>query len=135
MRANADIKETVTRINDAVAIFEDLTIFMEAKWEDIIRRMAKEDLAKAWLPSTKAHWRKRLASEDIIKVAGSYYNCPNFYSWTKATLKSLEAMKRRYAFAKTPLRSSEIILDNDELDLLSHAVTAAKQIFAGQKGL
>ena len=130
MKAHTKNQRDVTdRVAEAVTIFTELHAALRAKWSKTVSRIASEKLAKAWLPWEKRYWEKRLAlsPEEAIKAGGTYYNSPRYLDWSARKVREAEKLKRKYSFARGKLASENIVLENDEIELLSEDVMLAKQ--------
>lgn len=129
MKAHTKNQRDVTdRIAEAVTIFTELHAALRVKWSNTVYRIAREQLAKAWLPMTKRYWERRLAlsPEEAIKAGGTYYNSPSYLDWAERKVREAEKLKRKYSFARGKLASENIVLENDEIELLSECALLAK---------
>lgn len=131
MEATVNHRDTRETINIALETFEALSVLMAAKYEDIVRRVTKERLARSWFPNTKKALIKRLADSEVLMRYVDHGLTPSYYYWTERQLTAIHALDRRWRAVKTQMDATVIVLNDAEIDLLSDGVTAARQLLAG----
>ena len=131
MEATVNHRDTSETIKIALETFEALDVFMSAKYEDIVRRVTKERLARSWFPNTKKALIKRLADSEALMRYVDHGLTPSYYYWAERQLTAIRALERRWLAVKTKMDASIIVLNDAEIDLLSDGVAAARQLLAG----
>jgi hypothetical protein len=133
VEATVNHRDTRETIKIALETFEALNIFMSAKYEDNVRRATKERLARSWFPNTKKALNKRLANSEALMRYVDHGLTPSYYYWANRQLEACKTLDRRWLAVKTKMDASIIVLNDEEIDLLSEGVTAARQLLAGIK--
>ncbi len=133
MRANVQLQKTSERVTSALNLFLELEVFMEQEWQRLLLKMAHSEHDKAWLPWTRKYWQKRIDNPALLQGNRTYYNSPNYIYWAEKQLVAAKNLSRRYSCARNQCSAGEIILNNEELDLLSEGVTIARQLLNGEK--
>ena len=131
MEATVNHRDTSETIKIALETFEALDVFMSAKYEDIVRRVTKERLARSWFPNTKKALIKRLADSEALMRYVDHGLTPSYYYWAERQLTAIRALDRRWRVVKTKMDATVIVLNDAEIDLLSDGVAAARQLLKG----
>ena len=131
MEATVNHRDTSETIKIALETFEALDVFMSAKYEDIVRRVTKERLARSWFPNTKKALIKRLADSEALMRYVDHGLTPSYYYWAERQLTAIRALDRRWRVVKTKMDATVIVLNDAEIDLLSEGVAAARQLLKG----
>lgn len=131
MEATVNHRDTSETIKIALETFEALDVFMSAKYEDIVRRVTKERLARSWFPNTKKALIKRLADSEALMRYVDHGLTPSYYYWAESQLTAIRALDRRWRVVKTKMDATVIVLNDAEIDLLSDGVAAARQLLKG----
>ena len=131
MEATVNHRDTSETIKIALETFEALDVFMSAKYEDIVRRVTKERLARSWFPNTKKALIKRLADSEALMRYVDHGLTPSYYYWAERQLTDIRALDRRWRVVKTKMDATVIVLNDAEIDLLSDGVAAARQLLKG----
>ena len=131
VEATVNHRDTSETIKIALETFEALDVFMSAKYEDIVRRVTKERLARSWFPNTKKALIKRLADSEALMRYVDHGLTPSYYYWAERQLTAIRALDRRWRVVKTKMDATVIVLNDAEIDLLSDGVAAARQLLKG----
>lgn len=131
MEATVNHRDTSETIKIALETFEALDVFMSAKYEDIVRRVTKERLARSWFPNTKKALIKHLADSEALMRYVDHGLTPSYYYWAERQLTAIRALDRRWRVVKTKMDATVIVLNDAEIDLLSDGVAAARQLLKG----
>ena len=131
VEATVNHRDTSETIKIALETFEALDVFMSAKYEDIVRRVTKERLARSWFPNTKKALIKHLADSEALMRYVDHGLTPSYYYWAERQLTAIRALDRRWRVVKTKMDATVIVLNDAEIDLLSDGVAAARQLLKG----